>query len=326
AGRQPRCDRLFLVLSEQESRRVRRRRARHHRRRGDRPQAAAAPQPRDGAEVLPPPGRRQLPHGRAAGGDSAGEGAASCGLDRGAPAECRTLCSAVQSVGPRRTRDAAGRAAGTPAHLQPVRHSDRRPRWPEAPSRRARYRQRDLLSGAVPPAAVLRRPRLPRRRVSARRARRPRDAGDSDLRRADRLAAGGGGRRDRGVRPGDGVSVPHAAAPAAAARRRGVPSLTTQIFIGLILGVIVGYALPQFGVAVRPLADAFLRLIKMIIAPLLFSTLVVGIAGAGDLKAMGRIGLKAIVYFEVATTIALVIGLALVNVFKPGAGMTIAGA
>src|SRR5262249_38599872 len=76
----------------------------------------------------------------------------------------------------------------------------------------------------------------------------------------------------------------------------------------------------------RPLADAFLRLIKMIIAPLLFSTLVVGIAGAGDLKAMGRIGLKAIVYFEVATTIALVIGLALVNVFKPGAGITIAAA
>jgi len=70
----------------------------------------------------------------------------------------------------------------------------------------------------------------------------------------------------------------------------------------------------------------FLRMIKMIIAPLLFSTLVVGIAGAGDLKAMGRIGLKAIVYFEVGTTIALVIGLALVNVFRPGAGMTIAAA
>jgi proton glutamate symport protein len=119
------------------------------------------------------------------------------------------------------------------------------------------------------------------------------------------------------------VSVPHAVPPSAPAARRGVPSLTTQIFVGLILGVIVGYALPQFGVAVRPLADAFLRLIKMIIAPLLFSTLVVGIAGAGDLKAMGRIGLKAIVYFEVATTIALVIGLALVNIFKPGVGMSV---
>src|SRR6187401_2863037 len=80
--------------------------------------------------------------------------------------------------------------------------------------------------------------------------------------------------------------------------------LTTQIFIGLVIGIIVGYLWPSFGVAVKPLADAFLRMIKMIIAPLLFATLVVGIAGTGDLKAMGRIGFKAIVYFEVATTIA----------------------
>ena len=72
------------------------------------------------------------------------------------------------------------------------------------------------------------------------------------------------------------------------------------------LGIVVGYLWPAFGVGVKPLADAFLRMIKMIIAPLLFSTLVVGIAGTGDLKAMGRIGLKAIIYFEVATTIALV--------------------
>ena len=72
------------------------------------------------------------------------------------------------------------------------------------------------------------------------------------------------------------------------------------------LGIVVGYVWPAFGVAIKPLADAFLRMIKMIIAPLLFSTLVVGIAGTGDLKAMGRIGLKAIIYFEVATTIALV--------------------
>src|SRR5947207_2435543 len=102
----------------------------------------------------------------------------------------------------------------------------------------------------------------------------------------------------------------------------GLPSLTTQIFIGLLLGIAVGYLWPQFGVAVKPLADVFLRMIKMIIAPLLFSTLVVGIAGTGDMKAMGRIGLKAIIYFEVATTIALFLGLALVNIFKPGAGMT----
>lgn len=102
-----------------------------------------------------------------------------------------------------------------------------------------------------------------------------------------------------------------------------MPSVTTQIFIGLLLGTIVGYVWPSVGVGVRPMADAFLRLIRMIIAPLLFSTLVVGIAGTGDLKSMGRIGLKALVYFEVATTIALGLGLALVNLFRPGDGVSL---
>ncbi|PYR00863.1 MAG: hypothetical protein DMF97_08735 [Acidobacteria bacterium] len=113
--------------------------------------------------------------------------------------------------------------------------------------------------------------------------------------------------------------TPHAGPPARA--RRG-PDVTTQIFIGLVLGIVVGYLWPSFGVAIKPLADAFLRMIKMIIAPLLFATLVIGIAGTGDLKAMGRIGLKAIVYFEAATTIALFLGLALVNAFHPGWGLT----
>src|SRR3989449_2322570 len=111
------------------------------------------------------------------------------------------------------------------------------------------------------------------------------------------------------------------AARAGRARSSRVPGLTTQIFIGLLLGIAVGYLWPAFGVAIKPLADAFLRMIKMIIAPLLFATLVVGIAGTGDLKAMGRIGVKAIVYFEAATTIALFLGLGLVNIFKPGAGL-----
>jgi proton glutamate symport protein len=115
------------------------------------------------------------------------------------------------------------------------------------------------------------------------------------------------------------------------ASTRRLPSVTTQIFIGLALGVVVGYLWPShevngqhvagFAEQIKPIADAFLRMIKMIIAPLLFSTLVVGIAGTGDLKSMGRIGFKAIVYFEVATTIALFLGLALVNIFKPGAGL-----
>ena len=110
-------------------------------------------------------------------------------------------------------------------------------------------------------------------------------------------------------------------APAGGTRPRRTPDLTTQIFIGLLIGIVVGYLWPSFGVAVKPLADAFLRMIKMIIAPLLFATLVVGIAGTGDLKSMGRIGLKAIVYFEVATTVALFLGLALVNIVQPGAGL-----
>ena len=104
-------------------------------------------------------------------------------------------------------------------------------------------------------------------------------------------------------------------------RARRLPGVTTQIFIGLLLGIAVGHFWPDFGVAIRPLADTFLRMIKMIIAPLLFATLVVGIAGTGDMKAMGRIGLKAMVYFEIATTIALFLGLGLVNLFKPGAGL-----
>jgi proton glutamate symport protein len=102
-----------------------------------------------------------------------------------------------------------------------------------------------------------------------------------------------------------------------------MPSITVQIFIALLAGIVVGYLWPGVGVAVRPLGELFLRMIKMIIAPLLFSTLVVGIAGTGDLKTMGRIGLKAVIWFEVATTVALAVGLIMVNVFQPGAGVTL---
>jgi Na+/H+-dicarboxylate symporter len=114
-----------------------------------------------------------------------------------------------------------------------------------------------------------------------------------------------------------------AAVSTSSSRASRWPSVTTQIFIGLVLGIIVGALWPDVAVAIRPLADAFLRMIRMIIAPLLFATLVVGVAGTGDLKAMGRIGLKAIIYFEAATTIALFLGLFLVNLFKPGAGVDI---
>src|SRR5438128_2850528 len=98
-------------------------------------------------------------------------------------------------------------------------------------------------------------------------------------------------------------------------------SLTTKILIGLILGVLLGYFKPDWGTAVRPLSLLFLNLIKSIIAPLIFSTLVIGIAGTGDIRQVGRIGLKALVYFEIVTTFALVIGLAAVNLTKPGVGV-----
>ncbi len=103
-----------------------------------------------------------------------------------------------------------------------------------------------------------------------------------------------------------------------------MPSLTIQIFIGLGLGVLLGALAPEAATAIKPLADVFLRMIKMIIAPLIFSTLVVGIAGAGDVRSMGRIGLKAMVYFQIGAVISLVLGLALVNIFEPGAGVQVA--
>jgi proton glutamate symport protein len=102
-------------------------------------------------------------------------------------------------------------------------------------------------------------------------------------------------------------------------------SLTTKIFIGLIVGVALGWLKPEWGTAVRPLSLLFLNLIKSIIAPLIFSTLVIGIAGTGDIRQVGRIGLKALVYFEIVTTFALVIGLVAVNLTKPGVGVSLSG-
>ena len=101
------------------------------------------------------------------------------------------------------------------------------------------------------------------------------------------------------------------------------PSLTTQILIGLVLGGVIGYVRPDWGNKIFFLRDIFLNLIKSIIAPLIFSTLVVGIAGGGDLKKVGRMGLKALVYFEIVTTAALFIGLGVVNIIKPGIGVAL---
>jgi Na+/H+-dicarboxylate symporter len=108
--------------------------------------------------------------------------------------------------------------------------------------------------------------------------------------------------------------------------RRGL-TLTQQIFIGLLLGIVVGGLVdafhPEWAIYFRPFSQLFLRLIKMVIAPLIFATLVAGIAGAGHFKVVGRMGLRAIIYFEIVTTLALIIGLVAVNITKPGVGVNL---
>ena len=103
-------------------------------------------------------------------------------------------------------------------------------------------------------------------------------------------------------------------------------SLTSWIFIALVIGVLLGVFFPNFAQHLSPLSNIFLRLIKSIVGPLLFGTIVYGIASVGELKTMGRIAWKSITYFELATTLALVIGLVAVNVMQPGNGLRLTGA
>jgi len=97
-------------------------------------------------------------------------------------------------------------------------------------------------------------------------------------------------------------------------------SLYVQVLVAIVLGVIVGHVWPGFGAQLKPLGDAFIKLVRMLIAPIIFTTVVVGLAGMGDLKKVGRVGAKALIYFELVTTLALLIGLVVANVFAPGAG------
>jgi proton glutamate symport protein len=120
-----------------------------------------------------------------------------------------------------------------------------------------------------------------------------------------------------------------AAPVSAATAKKPRISATTQILIGLVVGLIVGYVISVYDqdkswvAIIRPFSQIFIRMIQMIIAPLLFGTLVAGIAGAGHFKDVGRMGLRAIIYFEIVTTLALLIGLLAVNVLRPGDGLTL---
>jgi len=96
-----------------------------------------------------------------------------------------------------------------------------------------------------------------------------------------------------------------------------------QVLLGAALGVVIGYCFPTFGEALKPLGDAFIKLIKMLLAPIIFGTIVVGIAKMGSIKEVGRVGLKALVYFQIVSFLALAIGLIFANAMKPGAGMNI---
>jgi len=99
--------------------------------------------------------------------------------------------------------------------------------------------------------------------------------------------------------------------------------LYIQVFIGFLLGIAFGWFFPDLGEPLKPLGDGFIKLIKMLLAPIIFGTVVVGIARMGDLKEVGRVGVKSLIYFEVVSTLALAIGLVVVNVLRPGAGMNI---
>jgi aerobic C4-dicarboxylate transport protein len=103
--------------------------------------------------------------------------------------------------------------------------------------------------------------------------------------------------------------------------RRLLPSLYVQVLIGIALGILLGWLRPNWGSEMRPLGDAFVKLIKMLIAPIVFTTVAVGIAGMRDLKKVGRVGGKAILWFEGMTTIALLIGLAMGHLVRPGEGI-----
>ena len=106
-------------------------------------------------------------------------------------------------------------------------------------------------------------------------------------------------------------------------RKRLYASLYQQVVVAIVIGVLVGQFFPAAGTAMKPFGDAFVKLIKMLIAPIIFCTVVVGIAGMEDMKKVGKTGGYALLYFEIVSSIALLLGLAIVNVIGPGVGMNV---
>lgn len=106
-------------------------------------------------------------------------------------------------------------------------------------------------------------------------------------------------------------------------RRPFVRSLYFRVLVGIVAGILVGALFPHLGQQLKPFGDAFIKLIRMVVAPIIFFSVVVGIAGVGDTRRLGRVGLKALVYFEAVTTLALLIGMAVANLVGPGRGMDV---
>src|ERR1700741_5485523 len=100
-------------------------------------------------------------------------------------------------------------------------------------------------------------------------------------------------------------------------------SLYFQVICAIVIGVLVGQFYPETGTAMKPLGDGFIKLIKMIIAPIIFCTVVIGIAGMEDMKKVGKTGGLALLYFEIVSSIALVVGLVIINIVQPGSGMNV---
>src|SRR5512139_1501999 len=111
--------------------------------------------------------------------------------------------------------------------------------------------------------------------------------------------------------------------PTECAAQKRYQHLCLQVLTAIVIGILLGHFYPETGAAMKPLGDGFIKLIKMIIAPIIFCTVVVGIAGMEDMKKVGKTGGLALLYFEVVSSVALIVGLVIVNLVQPGAGMNV---